>query len=336
VVKSPVGMKNLRQTLAAIALAAPLAGCFDTSNCPGPDERWTKELFLGADPAADPDLGPLLAACKEQQDCEPLCDKAYEREYGRIPRPDELQDCALANDDISIEERVTYTEQIVCVGGRRPGGYRSPRGHGTPLARYLCEQADLEAASVRAFSDLLQDLISLDAPISLRRAVVAAAGDELRHAQVCRRLARHHGGAPIPRRVATAARRSRYELAADNLVEGCIRETYGAVLAGYQARAAGDARIRRAMTAIARDEAKHAALAWRLHQWLWARLSAEERSTLTARAAAARAELRAPVRVEDAELSRVAGLPDAVARSHMLAELDRTVWATLRAGINRA
>ena len=175
---------------------------------------------------------------------------------------------------------------------------------------------------------MLEDLIALGAPNSLRRAVVAAAADEVRHAQVCRRLARHHGGTPIPRHVSAASRRSRYELAADNLVEGCIRETYGAVLAGYQARAAADAQVRRAMTTIARDEAKHAALSWQVHQWLWAQLSGEERSTLTARADAARAELRAPVRV-DAELSRVAGLPDATAARHMLAELDRTVWATL-------
>jgi hypothetical protein len=323
------GMKNLRQTLAAIALAAPLAGCFDSSSCPDSDERWTKGFSLGANPAADPELGPLLAACKEQQDCEPLCDKAYEREYGVIPRPDQLQDCTLVIDDLSsVDERVTYTELVPCIGGRRPAGYRPPRGHGNPLARYLCEQADLEAASVRAFSDLLEDLISLDAPLSLRRAVVAAAGDEVRHAQVCRRLARRHGGAPLPRRVPAAARRSRYQLASDNLVEGCIRETYGAVIAGYQARAARDPGIRRAMTTIARDEAKHAALAWRLHQWLWAQLSGEERSALAARADAARAELRAPV-VEDAELSRVAGLPDTVASSHMLAALDRTVWAAL-------
>jgi hypothetical protein len=83
------------------------------------------------------------------------------------------------------------------------------------------------------------------------------------------------------------------------------------------------------MTTIARDEAKHAALSWRLHQWLWAKLSGEERRTLTARADAARAELRGAAGGEDAELSRVAGLPDAAATHHMLAELDRTVWATL-------
>ena len=322
-------MKNLRKTLAAIALAAPLAGCFDESSCPDPAPRVGHSIDLGDDPAGDPELGPLLSACKQQQDCDPLCNKAYERERNAMPRPGELQDCALTFDDVLQRGSVTFTEPQLCVGGRRPAGYRSSRGHGTALTRYLCEQAALEAASVRAFNDVLADLIALGAPVALRTSVAAAARDEVRHARVCRRLARRHGGAAIRRRVPAAARRSRYELAADNLVEGCIRETYGAVLAGYQARAAGDLEIRRAMSTIARDEASHAALAWRLHQWLWPQLSAVERSTLIARADAARAELRVPAGPDDAELSRLAGLPDAAARSHMLGELDRTVWATL-------
>ena len=111
------------------------------------------------------------------------------------------------------------------------------------------------------------------------------------------------------------------------LVEGCVRETYGAVLASYQARAARDPELRGAMSSIARDEAKHAALSWRIHGWLWPRLSSDERRAALAAAAGARGELADRAGEPDAELREVAGLPDAAAGRAMLAALDDVVWS---------
>jgi hypothetical protein len=56
-------------------------------------------------------------------------------------------------------------------------------------------------------------------------------------------------------------------VARENAVEGCVRETYAALLACRQARAATDPAIRSAMAGIARDETRHAALAWAVDGW---------------------------------------------------------------------
>ena len=47
-------------------------------------------------------------------------------------------------------------------------------------------------------------------------------------------------------------------IAIENAVEGCVRESFGALLATWQAKTAGDARVRAAMKRIARDETRHA------------------------------------------------------------------------------
>ena len=311
---------NLRRTLSAIALSAPLAvsGCI--GECP---QAPTEDVIIGNMP--DAELAPLVASCKQTQSCEPLCNKVYEREYGSTP--DQFEVCELTVSEAN-EDMVRFKRFDQCIGGRRPNGYRPARVAGPVVAAYLAEQAALEAASVRAFSDLHDDLLALGAPTRLLRAVIAAAADEVRHATACDELALRYGGSSERRMVAAAPRRSRHQLAIDNLVEGCVRETYGAVVAGYQARAATDPVVRAAMTVIARDEAKHAALSWKLHGWLWPQLSLEERTAALAAAAAARAEL-VGCGEPDAELRGTVGLPDAIAAASMLAQLDATVWTSI-------
>src|SRR5207247_1515181 len=71
------------------------------------------------------------------------------------------------------------------------------------------------------------------------------------------------------------------ELARDNAVEGMVGETFGALVATCQARAAASPVVRAVFARIARDEARHAALAHRLAPWLAGRLSARERVAIT-------------------------------------------------------
>jgi hypothetical protein len=320
---SPGMRVSFRRTLAAIALAAPLAGsgCI-TGTCP--DIRPPEEMILDM---PDAELTALVAKCKMEGDCDPLCNEVFEREHG-APPPSRLQTCYVTVDGESSLDMVVYGPDGECIGGRRPAGYRRGRPCGPAVGAYIAQQAELEAASVRAFADLHDDLIALGAPRSLVRAAVSAAADEVRHARVCDRLARRHGVVPDLRAIGAAARRTRAQLATDNLVEGCVRETYGAVLASYQARAAGDPELRGAMSAIARDEAKHAALSWRIHGWLWPRLSADERRAALAAAVRARGELADRAGEPDAELRELAGLPDPVAGRAVLAALDDVVWRT--------
>lgn len=316
-------IRDLRRVITTIILSAPLAAGCVSGDCPQPRPIVTERFILDM---PDAQLTALIDRCKMQQDCEPLCTEVYRREYGvapTVPPP-----CMLEVDSTTGLDVAAFPMEQQCVGGRRPAGYRRGRGCGPTVGRYLAQQAELEAASVRAFGDLHEDLRALGAPISLRRAAITAAADEVRHARTCERLARQHGAAPAFREIPPAKRRSLRQLALDNLVEGCVRETYGAVVAGYQGRTAGDATVRRAMRAIARDEARHAALSWRIHAWVSPQLSPDERRELANAAATVRSELAGGAE-PDVELTGVLGVPDARVASVLLAQLDATVWAEL-------
>jgi len=313
-------MRNLRRTLASIVLAAPLGGCLPGS-CPKVDPI-VETVPLPAMP--DPETMADITSCKaDPMNCDSLCDAIYRMRHADIRV---FTTCEIITDPMSGVESVHYVAVQQCIGGRRPAGYRRGRPCGPAVAAYLAQQAQLEAASVRAFDDLHVDLVAHDAPMALRRAAQHAAADEVRHARVCDALARAHGIAPRYAAIAAAPRRSLRELAIDNAVEGCVRETFGAVVAGYQARAAGDPAIRAAMGGIWRDEAKHAALSWRLHRWLAPRLADRERRALAEAANAARAEL-ADAPAEAAELHHVAGLPQPETARAMLAALETHVFA---------
>ena len=94
-------------------------------------------------------------------------------------------------------------------------------------------------------------------------------------------------------------------------MEGCIRETYGALVAGYQARRATDPALRSVLGRIARDEARQAALAHEVAAWLEPRLDAGERAAIAEARAAALTELRAAVRRAPAsDVARLAGMPE--------------------------
>jgi rubrerythrin len=53
----------------------------------------------------------------------------------------------------------------------------------------------------------------------------------------------------------------------ENAREGCIHETYAALIAAHQARYAEDPEVREVFTTIAAEEQRHAELAWDLHAW---------------------------------------------------------------------
>src|SRR5205814_1560141 len=66
-------------------------------------------------------------------------------------------------------------------GGRRPAGLVGERGRGRDaVGAYFAEMAWLEAASVRAFASLAEELASHGAPAALVAAARSAARDEAR------------------------------------------------------------------------------------------------------------------------------------------------------------
>ena len=165
---------------------------------------------------------------------------------------------------------------------RRPAGLQL-RAAGTsrePIASFLARSAQLEAASVPAFLRLSRELSRLGAH-ALAAAARRSAHDELRHAVSMGRLAARYGAAPLQPMVAAArCGRTAYEIAQENAVEGCVRETFGALVAWQQSALAPDPSIARTMRTIAADETRHAELSWQVAGWIEPKLTATERKML--------------------------------------------------------
>jgi hypothetical protein len=305
---------SLRAAFRAIAAAsvpaAVVAGC-----CAGfpPEHRQTFEI--------DPDdarYAPAVADCRvDDHACEKLC---------RLLIPPATDDTAvgvldcvasgLAGDVATVRVRYVYLED--CSSGRRPPGLRS-RGQGSWLAR----AAHLEAASVPAFVHLARELVAHGAP-ALSRLAVAAARDEVRHARVVGGLARRGGGAaPTPAEVGATPLRELEALAIDNAVEGCVGETFAALIATRQARAAADPAVRAAYASIADDETRHAALSLAIDRWARRRLDAAARRRVAAARAEAIAGLAAAPELTDAAL----GLPDPRQRRALWRACGAVAWA---------
>jgi hypothetical protein len=110
------------------------------------------------------------------------------------------------------------------------------------------------------------------------------------------------------------------EIATENVVEGCVREAFGAVVAKWRSLHAEDLELRRAMVRIAREEARHASLAIQIDAWLFSRLNGADRVRVRAARANAVAELhnRLPSS-NDGTTARALGVPN---RQQAVAMLD--------------
>jgi hypothetical protein len=142
-------------------------------------------------------------------------------------------------------------------------------------------------------------------------------------------LAERFGARAARAEVAPVAARSLEEIAIENAVEGCVGETWGALVALAQAESAGDEAVREAMAGVAEDEARHADLAWAIAAWADRRLDAAGQARVAeARARAARA-LAAQVAADPAgeALARVAGVPDGERAVALVDRMQRELWA---------
>lgn len=115
-------------------------------------------------------------------------------------------------------------------------------------------------------------------------------------------------------------------VALENAVEGCVRETWGALVAEYQSVQARDGDVREAMRAIARDEARHAALAWRVHAWALSKMDETARTDCERAMRDAVRSLRAELTAVDAA-SRELGWPAGAVAAVMLDALDAQLWS---------
>ena len=277
-------------------------GCA-SNGCPAPDTTHTVALSQTDAGWADGGIDDLIARCQaSSSDCTPLCAHfAYS--------PSSIKSCQLVTGDAGLAVRIVET--TFC-GGRCPEGLAAPASGVArdPLGAWLAASAHLEAASIDAFEILAGELGAHRAPPALIRAARAATADERRHAEAIGRLAVGRGAAPPAVHVNRGPIRDIEAVARENAVEGCVRETYAALLACRQARDATDPAIRAAMAGIARDEIRHAALAWAVDGWSQALLApAARRRVREARREAIEDLVDAPLAGLSRDARAQAGLP---------------------------
>lgn len=196
------------------------------------------------------------------------------------------------------------------------------------VSAFLTECAALEAASVPAFMLLAEDLRALNAPSDLIEAALRSAADETRHAMMVSGLVQSDGGTrslcvEVPARVA----KSLFDMALENAVEGCVRETYGALVGAYQAVTAKDTHIQATISQLVQDEIAHASLSHAISQWAYPQLLEEQRAQIAASQRLVIASLRkAAYETHATDLYSEAGYPETAVALRMLDVLESSLW----------
>jgi hypothetical protein len=305
---------TLRKFIQGLVVAAlPLTG----GSCDQCTERRQTDNFQAYVPV--PDGGLADAPVPTKAFCDNACqttnfgctvDDVLDSDMGlvAITCKDDYMDCPMPG----------YT------GGRRPAGLRRPRRFGRVdvVGAHFARMAHMEAASVEAFRRLGRELVAHGAPAHLIGAARAAVDDERRHARMVGRLARRRGVTPPPVEIAAQPLRSLEAIALENAVEGCVMETWGAVEATWQARAAHDPLVRAVMGRLSSDETRHAELAFAVARWAEPRLDGRARARVrAARKRALERLARRIARQPPPALIALAGLPPRGAARQMAAQL---------------
>jgi hypothetical protein len=162
----------------------------------------------------------------------------------------------------------------------------SPRARAALATRWTRAALD-EHAAIAAFSRVSLDLLAAGAPAALVDATHRAARDEVRHARLGFALASTYAGETVapgafPFTQALSPSGDLVALAVATTREGCIGETVSTLLALEAARLARDPAVRATLATIARDETRHAALAWRTVRWAMQRGGAPVREAVAA------------------------------------------------------
>ena len=147
---------------------------------------------------------------------------------------------------------------------------------GDELAEAWLNDALMEHASIASFAKFTLDLLAIGAPAELVHDAQQASIDEVHHARLCFALASRFAGRSLgPGSLPTATQSSQGSSGPHQLGdivraafrEGCVGETIAALVASEQRDGCTDQQAVDALSIIARDEAQHAALAWRFIAW---------------------------------------------------------------------
>lgn len=225
---------------------------------------------------------------------------------------------------VDANANVQRLQKLAFCLGRRPDTLLAPRANAAAneLGGYFSTAAWLEAASVFAFERLTRELTRLAAPHTLIQAALRSTLEEISHARMMQAFALQFGGARTAPELSRGHTRSMLAIALENATEGCVRESYGALLACHQALAARDASLRAVMQQIAQDELRHAQLAWQIAAWLEPQLPQAERERVQLARRAAYAQLsRELTSTLSPPARQLLGLPDPSVAASLLAQL---------------
>lgn len=218
-----------------------------------------------------------------------------------------------------------------CEGRRHVAVESDITGTGpTEVAAWLARATHAEAASVHAFLALSDELRAFGAPADLIGRARAAAADEVRHARSMARVASRAGAAaPTAPVTAKPAPRDLRALAIENAVEGCVHETFAALMAMHQAEHAEDDAVRTTMAAIASDEIQHGELAWAVHRWARTQLDAEAVAAIDDALREAAAGMIAGLAINDLALQTRAslGLPSPERAEALARAVQARLWS---------
>ncbi len=159
-------------------------------------------------------------------------------------------------------------------------------GQRLELAEHWSRLALMEHASIAAFARFVLELLSMAAPAELVREAQRAMQDELAHAELCFGLASAYAGRPIgpgPLAVDGAlSGRSRREMVVTAYREACLGETQATAEARAALLRTQDPAVRRVLTRIADDEARHAELGFRFLRFALESAGESEKRSLLA------------------------------------------------------
>lgn len=139
------------------------------------------------------------------------------------------------------------------------------------LGQHWARVGLMEHASIAAFARFTLQLLALGAPARLVFDSQRAQKDELEHAELAFALASAYLGHPVgpgPIEIGGALESVSLEAVVElAFVEGCVGETLAALEAAEGAAHCADRFVRESLERIARDERRHAELAWRFVAW---------------------------------------------------------------------
>jgi rubrerythrin len=306
------------------------AGCYPIGYRCGTIKDWEVDYVLGNS------VKPIT-----YEDCVKLCDRQARNTYppgtdqkqsstGIVYVENSVSNCNVVKNDKAQEVvRCEFAVNKRCdPAGRRPDGLEQQAStEVTHVGEYFAQMAYLEEAAVTAFEHLVRELKTWGAPAELVTVAEEAVQEEIEHAEMVKALARRYGAAPLPVEVAPFRLRPLFEIAVDNATEGCVRETFGALSATWQALHAEDEAVRAVTERIVYEESRHSALSWDIHEWMKTQLSSEEWEQCVKAQQQAVDELEEMLQ-EDVPpvLVKIAGIPPKEQALEMFGRLKQELW----------